>query len=219
MLFVDKVAKFQKFCELIGYDVDDFLKRYQGNTIPKTKLDKYELFKNLIQHRLTNEQNTYILKVCSLSNRDSRTPQEYAKDLVISWLVEDIIKDYLNLQSNGADKDRVFLHAKQIKYDSDFILNDRLIELYVNFTNYWTKTRKIDLRMDKYLHLVEKKSLLLGIAFEDLKFYIIDFGSSNLPFYENFNYFWNKKCYSCRDFNDFYDISLIKQHLEAMVCK
>jgi len=210
---VDKISKLQKFCSIIGYNLDDFLLKYQGVKIPKTNLDKHDLFKNLILHNLTDEQNSYIKHICNLPNRDSRTPQEYAKDLVISWLVEDIIQDYLNLKSNGADKDRVFLHSRQIKYDSDFMAGDRLLELYVNFTNYWTKTRQIDLRMDKYSHLVEKKSLLLGIAFEDLKFYLIDFGKSDIPFYENYNYFWKKKCYTCKKFNDFHDLSFIKEHL------
>lgn len=217
VLLVDKIHKFNKFCNLIGYDLNQFLKLYEGQIMPETDLEKSSLFKNLIDSNLNSAQYSYVNKVCNLRNKDSRSSEEYARDLVISWLVEDMVKDYLQLQSNGADQERVFLTRHKIKYDSDFKAGNRLLELYVNFTNYWTKTKKIDLRMDKYLHLVEKKSLMLGIAFEDLKFYIIDFGKNEIPFYENYNYFWKKKCYTCNKFDDFHDINLMREHLNNHV--
>lgn len=210
---MDKVEKLKIFCEKINFVLDDFIKLYQGEYFPKTKIEKYSLFSNILNRSLSEEQQSFIDNVCNLNNRDSRTPSEYARDLVVSWLVEDVIKSYLNLKNNGADAERNFLKSRQIKYDSDFKLNDRYLELYVNFTDYWIKQKKIDLRMDKHAHLVKHKSLLLGIAFNTYEFFMIDFGKEDLPFYENYNYFWKKKCFTCDKYDKFYDISELKNYL------
>lgn len=210
---MDKIQTFKVFAGKIGYDHLEFLNNYKGQFFPETQIEKSCAFTNLINNQLTEEQDLYIKKMCSLNNRDRRTPVEYARDLVISWLVEDMIKDYLQLTNNGSDAERNFLKSNQIKYDSDFVLGDRLLELYVNFTNYWTKTRKIDLRMDKHAHLLKNKSLLLGIAFESCQFFLIDFSKESIPFYENYNYFWKKKCYTCDNYDKFYDISELKNYI------
>lgn len=210
---MDKVQTFQTFAQKIGYNIDDFVKIYAGQFFPQTQIEKSETFLNIIGNNLTGDQEKYINQICNLPNRDSRTPVEYARDLVISWMVEDMICDYLQLESNGADAQRNFLKKGQIKYDSDFKYKDRFLELYVNFTNYWTKTRKIDLRMDKHSHLVKNKSILLGIAFESCQFFIIDFAKEKIPFYENYNYFWKKKCYTCDKYDKFYDVSELNNYL------
>lgn len=210
---MDKIEKLKVFCEKINLSLGDFLQVYDNEFFPETKIEKYCLFKNIIDRNLNQEQKDFIDSVCNLNNRDSRTPTEYARDLVVSWLVEDVIKKYLNLKNNGADSQRNFLKSKQIKYDSDFMLNDRYLEIYVNFTDYWIKQKKIDLRMDKHSHLVKNKSLLLGIAFNTYQFFLIDFGSEDLPFHENYNYFWKKKCYTCDKYDKFYDIAELKNYL------
>lgn len=213
---MDKISILNTFFNKLGLNVVEFLEHYQNQFFPKTKIEKSSVFKNLINNCLTEEQQNYIDQMCNLPNRDSRTPTEYARDLVISWLVEDIIQVYLGLSKNGADAQRDFLRKGQIKYDSDFIHNNRHLELYVNFTNYWTKTKKIDLRMDKYQHLVDNKALLLGIAFESCQFFLIDFEKENLLFYENYNYFWKKKCYTCQKYDNFHDISEIRNFLSKI---
>lgn len=213
---MDKIGILNTFFNKLGLNLIEFLDHYQNQFFPKTKIEKSTVFRNLINNCLDEQQQDFINRICDLPNRDSRTPTEYARDLVISWLIEDILQVYLGLSKNGADSQRDFLKKGQIKYDSDFIHNDRHLELYVNFTNYWTKTKKIDLRMDKYQHLVDNNALLLGIAFESCQFFLIDFEKENLIFNENYNYFWKKKCYTCQKYDNFHDISEIKNFLNRI---
>lgn len=116
-------------------------------------------------------------------NMDKRTPEEYALDLVSSWLYEDTILSYLNandyiVKLDGSDANRQILINSKVSSNSDYIVikNDvtRHIELINSYTPYWEKTKKIDLRDNKYNKIKSSNSLLLCIDIYSKKFYIID---------------------------------------------
>ena len=61
-------------------------------------------------------------------NRDGRSPMEYARDLVSSWIFEDYMVQKFNslgykLYLSGKDKERVILSHSRVGSDSDVILN------------------------------------------------------------------------------------------------
>ena len=135
-------------------------------------------------------------------NRDKRAPEEYAKDLVASWVFEDYIlyclkNDDFEISLEGADKERRLLPHSDVKSDSDFLLVKNgvsvLIELATDYINYWKTCGKIDLRDSKYKKLSDSGSILLGISILDRTFFIIDFRDKNInadyfPMYKPYGY-------------------------------
>lgn len=124
--------------------------------------------------------------------RDKRTIEEYAKDLVSSWVYEDTIliylKDNFEIELYGADRERNVLPSSKVSTDSDFCLkkNDELIsvELVNSYTNYWKAYQRIDLRDNKFEKLKKKQALLICIDIFNKEFYFVDLKKSN----ENIKY-------------------------------
>lgn len=118
---------------------------------------------------------------------DKRTIEEYAKDLVSSWVYEDTILKYLekyfDIQLSGADKKRDILPNTKVSTDSDFCIkkDDTLfnIELVNSYTNYWKEYQRIDLRDNKFEQLKNKKALLICIDIYNKEFYLIDLRNEN----------------------------------------
>ncbi len=115
-------------------------------------------------------------------NRDNRTPMQYARDLVASWLFEDYIVSKFNelgynLYLSGKDKERKILKNTKVGSDCDLIFeyNNRLynIEVINDYSNYWKKNKKIDLRDFKFNKLLLTNSILLAISILDKTFTLI----------------------------------------------
>lgn len=131
--------------------------------------------------------------------RDQRTIEEYAKDLVSSWVYEDTILKYLekyfDIQLFGADRKRNILPNTKVSTDSDFcIKKDNIlfnIELVNSYTNYWKEYQRIDLRDNKFEQLKNKKTLLICIDIYNKEFYLIDLRNEN----ENIKYISYHKPY------------------------
>lgn len=136
--------------------------------------------------------NTYNAILTCRHNRDSRTPIEYAQDLVASWVFEDYFVFKMNsikakygfeVILAGADKGREILTNKNVSAKSDcaFLYNgNRLpLEIMSDYTGYWSRTKKLDLRDSKYKSLVDESSVLIGISTIDTKFLILDCTDSN----------------------------------------
>lgn len=124
-------------------------------------------------------------------NKDKRTYEEYAKDLVSSWIYEDILLGYLQkndfeIYLNGSDYKREILSTSKVMTDSDYLIKkdniQRNVELVNSYTNYWKITNKIDLRDNKFLKMKKNKVLLLCIDLYNNIFYLLDFN------FENFGY-------------------------------
>jgi len=213
-IVLQKLKIFQKFCQDFNTDINILTENYTNQFFPETQIQKNKFFINLIYDDLSQEEIDYVDKVCNLPNKDKRLPKDYAKELVLSWLVEDLIKQKFNLKNNGSDSNREFLSSRKIKYDADFLFEDRTLELYVSWKSYWTKTGKIDLRLEKYNHLVQNKTILLGLSLEDSKFFLIDFSEDHQSFTKKFNWLWRKDCYTCENFEKFYDLHVLESMLE-----
>ena len=117
-------------------------------------------------------------------HRDKRTPFEYAQDLVASWFMEDYFLKRLKesgveIDLNGADKERKILPNLKVSTNSDYIISfkgkTRIVEFMVDYTGYWTRSNKIDLRDNKYLKLSSNESLFIGLSTLDKKFILLDF--------------------------------------------
>jgi hypothetical protein len=190
-----------------------------------------------------NKSNIYILKNKMLElkeecpqiysnlescghQRDGRTKEQYAKDLIASWIFEDIFLKKLktaklNINLNGADKEREILSTSQTQTTSDYIIKkddkEINIELMCSYTNYWKNTKKIDLRDNKYNTMASKEVLLLCIDMYNKEFFIIDIKNSNATFLQQ-HPIWKKPAYSI-NLNSIttqkYDINEIAKALES----
>ena len=161
------------------------------------------------EQRLNNEfpETSNNLASCR-HNRDRRTPFEYGQDLVASWLFEDFLMENLKnagltVSGAGADKNREVLPTTRVSASSDCLVTyngkTRLLELMSDYTGYWAKNGKMELRDAKFKKMQDSASLFLGISTVDNKYILLDmsgdFESTFIPSY--FLYGW-KPAYSIK---------------------
>lgn len=133
-------------------------------------------------------------------NADRRTPEEYALDLVSSWVFEDTLLKYgskhLSLTLNGADRTREILSNTRVSSASDFMLAGRCLEVVNSYTKYWKVKKQIDLRDNKYNKLKAKKSLLLCVDVYSKNFFVLDL-TKDIPFkyIESHEFYGGKSAY------------------------
>jgi len=131
--------------------------------------------------------------------RDKRTIEEYAKDLVSSWVYEDTVLIYLkndfDIDLYGTDRERKILSNTKVSSDSDFAIkkngNVLNIELVNSYTNYWKVYQHIDLRDNKFKKLKNKQAVLVCIDIYNKEFYLINLKNTN----ENIKYIEYHKPY------------------------
>lgn len=141
-------------------------------------------------------------------HRDRRTPLEYGQDLVASWLFEDsLIQELKNrglcISKAGADRNREILATAKVSASSDCIVSylgkNRLLEIMNDYTGYWTRYRKIDLRDSKFSKLQESQSLFLGVSSVDNKYILLDMGKEvEYKYINNYFPYGGKPAYSIK---------------------
>lgn len=143
-------------------------------------------------------------------NRDFRTPMQYAQDLVCSWLYEDYLLDRLkinglNIELSGEDRKRKILSTTKISSASDYLIEYNgkraFIELANDYTGYWKKQKKCDLRDDKFIHIKRginnaDFSFLLGVDFKNIEFFLVNVNDTTNISYTNYHYAYHKPAYS-----------------------
>ncbi len=116
-------------------------------------------------------------------NRDKRSPMEYGRDLVASWLFEDYLIEHLQCEGisvsrAGTDKNREVLPNTKVSASSDCLIiyngRERFLEIMSDYTGYWTSRNKMELRDSKFSKMHESKSLFLGISAVDQKYLLLD---------------------------------------------
>ena len=142
----------------------------------------------------TNYPETYANLISCRHNRDARTPIEYGRDLVASWIFEDTLVQKLaegGLKPSlaGADRDREVLATAKVSASSDCHISDagksRYLEIMSDYTGWWERTGHIDLRDSKYKKLQAENALFLGVCTTSNKFILLDFttglGAAYIP--------------------------------------
>lgn len=137
-------------------------------------------------------------------HKDSRTFLEYGQNLVASWIFEDYLIETLsnngiNVIHAGADKKREILPGIKVSSSSDSSVTyggkTRLLEIMTDYTGYWNRTLKIDLRDCKYEKMRDSESLFLGISIKDRKYVLIDFKEKIEATYISCHYAYKKPAY------------------------
>lgn len=141
-------------------------------------------------------------------HRDRRTPMEYGRDLVASWLFEDYLMEHLlaegiSVSGAGADKNREVLPNAKVSSSSDCLVNyngkERLLELMSDYTGYWAKYKKMELRDSKFTKMQESKSLFLGVSTVDQKYILLDMSEDfDFTFIPSYFLYGGKPAYSIK---------------------
>ena len=169
--------------------------------------------------------------LCSCNHhRDRRTPMEYGRDLVASWLFEDYLMDNLQkagvkIEGAGADKNREVLPNAKVSASSDCVVaykgKQRLLELMSDYTGYWAKYKKMELRDSKFTKMQESKSLFLGVSTTDRKYIILDMsGDFDFTFIPSYFLYGGKPAYSIKLAKELLkdlDFSQIAEDIKSMI--
>ena len=153
-LYAQKNIGLHALAKHAGTTTDELCARYNGQKL-ENGLDKGELFKNSLSGSYNAKQVIYLYTTCNLPHhKDTRTPVQYATDLIIGWLSEDAIITALNNRGCfatgiGTDRERNFLKDDQITHLADIETPTQLIEVVFDYTNHWVTHNKLDLRDNK----------------------------------------------------------------------
>lgn len=182
----------------LSVSVKDFAMKHYGP-------EKGSFFVRMLNDEMTEaDHNELQEKLGAMKHlRDGRTPGEYAVDLIMGWIIEDAI--LLIFESFGyeiilssADRTREFL--KRPKATADYAIKDKksgktfAVELAKDYTGFWKKTGKIQLRDHKYENLVKENGLLLGLDFLNGTFFILKASKKEAKKLK-IHYLWKKPAY------------------------
>lgn len=191
-LYAQKNIGLHALAKHAGTTTDELCARYNGQKL-ENGLDKGELFKNALSGSYNAKQVLYMYTTCNLPHhRDTRTPVQYATDLIIGWLSEDAVITALNNRGCfatgiGSDRERNFLTDEQITHLADIETHTQLIEVVFDYTNHWVTHNKLDLRDNKKEHLEKNNIALLGIAPRANKAFVLadyqNFTHGDIPAY------------------------------------
>lgn len=133
-----------------------------------------------------NAPDIYNNIVSCTHQADTRDDFAYARDLVACWVYESYFRFLLSrvgikMDLAGSDKDRMILPASGVSNNSDYVWHlpggdNRNVELVCDFGGYWGRNGVMHLRDNKYIHLAENASILMGIDCVNHRVYLIDFG-------------------------------------------
>lgn len=185
---LEKLSEFvKKICSMGAYQ---HMKGLYPDLVAKAKTYGYPESSICIlggdESRLKSEfPNTFSNLNSCKHNRDSRTAMEYGQDLVASWLFEDFLMESLTkvgieIEGVGADKNREVLPTTKVSASSDCVVSyggkKKLLELMSDYTGYWSRYCKMELRDSKFKKMQESNSLFLGVSTVDNKYILLDMG-------------------------------------------
>ena len=121
-------------------------------------------------------------------HRDFRDNRGYAFNIILNWLVEDLIYEVLlndfSIQKVGSDNKRELLQGSRVTSEPDLLINENpkiWIEVIANypinnFSSFWEKEFYFDLRDNKFKSLLgkslEDKVIVLGVVVKKKSFFI-----------------------------------------------
>lgn len=203
-----KIMACLKVFSQIGFDIQTIQSKYGIDHFLNSKISKSDLFTNILEIKLNQDQIDFLNSRCSLSYfKDRRSPVEYGIDLILGWLIEDAIFKILcnaglNLRLDGNDRHREFLSAANISTQPDILIMTtppRSLEIFADWRGTWSKYGHADLRDNKFISLSKKHAYLLGLSPLTSEGFLIDFASeANLfRFTPEIKGYGGKPGYSC----------------------
>lgn len=153
--------------EMFDIDKERVLLEYPNENLDRKATRK--LVVECMNMRISKANEERLNEICSTQfSKESRTPAEYAMNLVYGWLIEDIVYIWLiekgySVDKTGADKDREFLSGNKISAGEDLSVNTKAVDIFCDMDGYWSKNNTMDIRMSKYNKL-KNDGFIIGIS-------------------------------------------------------
>lgn len=173
---------------------------------------------------------TYANLISCNHHADKRDILVYGQDLVASWIIEDYLVDNLKktgieIQRAGTDKKREILSSTQVSTDSDCLVcfggKERLLELMSDYTGYWARYKKMELRDSKFKKMQDSKSLFLGISTVDRKYLLLDMSQAfEFQYIPSYSFYGGKPAYSIKFPKDIlkdFNFKTIAEDIKSMI--
>jgi hypothetical protein len=183
--FADKARFLREFVKALGLGEGDILQAYEVeffcDGFPKIKAFK-EVFAGELSSELVNYLRERLRSSGLCHHRDARNPCEYGVDLVRGWIYEDAVARGLGLcgmraEAVGKDRQREFLNGCKVGSDADFMVHCggscRMVEAVSDYTGYWSRNDRVDLRDFKYDKIMKQGGLLLGLSLATLDGFVL----------------------------------------------
>lgn len=167
--------------------------RYSGKNFVDG-FSKFEAMKQTLTGNPSEQVVSYLIQRLSDPQykfmRDRREPFEYGSDLILGWILEDCMVEFLvnsgiNAALAGCDRSREFLCGSKVSADSDAEVSfggvSRRLELVFDNSGYWSRNDRADFRHTKFKKIRESKSLVLGVSVSDATGFVYEAQSPLSP--------------------------------------
>lgn len=167
--------------------------RYKGKNFVDG-FSKFEAMRQTLTGSPSEQVIDYLTKRLSAPQynfmRDKRSPFEYGSDLILGWVLEDCMIDFLvnsgiKADLAGCDKSREFLRGSKVSTDSDAEVSFggvcRHLELVFDHCGYWNRNDRADFRHTKFEKIINSESLILGISVSDAIGFVYEANSPLSP--------------------------------------
>ena len=189
---MEKIRKVQSFVKNMG---EKSIESYIESSDWKDKKIALDVVKN----NPTEEDKKYLSSILTNSHvLDNRSPEQYALNVALSWVIEDLIvsrlnSDKIDVEFAGTDKNRTFDYFSSNSPDIYFKKKNKYFEIITNYYYGFKSSKTIALRDNKYENLIMFNSGILLYDFSTNFFYIVDNVSKEKPISEETNKYFGKK--------------------------
>lgn len=211
----------------------DIAKAFMGerayNSIIKTYPESTRKVMSNEFHRLEKEHPHTIRKLNSCKyNMDTRTIEQYARDLSVAWVVEDYARKVMGhfsgykILNSGGDSNREFQSTGRVSSAADFVMvgddGEKIsIEFITDYHGYYSKNGFFHLRNNKLPNLLKeakkRRVMILSMNLKDKTFFIEDVRNLNYTRSES----WGKP--TSKVVIDFEEHKLTKANIAAQMKK
>ena len=192
-IYLAKINACKRLLDIINQPLNELLEVYKNVYFNNSSINKKDLFQKVLQGNLSEDIISFLDKAGNVHEHqnDSRSYHEYAIDIILGWIIEDAIvlklqKNNINAHLIGVDSNREFLKMDDIDSTPDIEVNNRLMDVFVDWTNFWVKSNgQADLRDFKYKKLEKEKALLLGLSPISQVGFLLDISNNSYGFEYN----------------------------------
>lgn len=141
-------------------------------------------------HKLETDHSYILRRLESCQyNKDSRTTEQYARDLAVAWVVEDYAKILvrkfagIKVRLGGGDSSREFQAAGKVSTNPDFIMMNNEgeevgVEFITDYHGYYSRRGFFQLRNQKLTNLIReskyRKTMIFSMDLKNKTFFLKD---------------------------------------------
>jgi hypothetical protein len=179
----------------LGVSLENALEVYAVRPFYDSGLTKSSFFLQVLTGQVDRRLATIVADRCDLPYlKDRRSALDYGVNLVLGWLVEDAVAEWLRqagatVSVSGSDANREFLGRAQVSQDADLSVavdgSQRALEVLCDWQDTWRLRDHLDLRDNKYRNLRSEQALIFGLAPMQDSGLVIDLAQEGSSFRRN----------------------------------